>query len=179
MKRNALQRAKRPRAIYITRNVGLDVRGDNHAQSQHFYINGAFLPLGEMDRDQLKKVLREVGAATRSERLALNLAYSAIAIVGPAAYMSMLDSLERQATQYPLAMALGVLVFGVSFGFWSVRGAPWAQWLQDRRDTLTELATPRRVILAEIAMRRARGEWPSHFQEFLRFVFVGRERLGS
>ena len=70
MKRTAVHR---PRRLLVIRHNGQTVQGDNNVQTQHFYVGGAFMPLGEMDCDQLKKVLHEVGKATRSERLALNL----------------------------------------------------------------------------------------------------------
>lgn len=166
----------RQRVVYRVKNAGQVVHGDNHAQTQHFHVGGAFLPLGEMTNDQLKCLLSELGEAARSERRALNVVYTVIAFCGPLFVLYTMDWVEsRPSFQPTAAAALSFIACAFSVGLWSIRAAPWSEWLQARRDTITELNSPRRAVLVEIALRRARGEWPSHWREFLRFVFVGSE----
>lgn len=129
------------------------------------------LPSGE-----LAEVLKRISRATLVERRKL-VVFRTFASMG-VGYV-----LFKAAGQVPPRIEpaeawiwLALLVFTVVVA-WAVcfRLNPLGENVEDWIGTVAELRLQRRVVLAEIALRRVEGSWPSHTEEAREFLF-GRKR---
>lgn len=128
------------------------------------------LPSGE-----LAEVLKRISRATLVERRKL-VVFRTFASMGVGYVLfTAADHVPRQIQPSEAWLWLGLMLFTIVVA-WAVcfRLNPLGENVEDWIGTVAELRLQRRVVLAEIALRRVEGRWPSHTEEARAFLFGPR-----
>lgn len=144
-------------------------------RDQHNNFGSIPRPYRKMAAEELKIVLQRITRATSVERRKIFAFRTAASMLVGYLLLTMADKVPSQIQPADAWFWISSMVV-VSILAWAIafRFNPFGETVEDWIATVDELRLQRRVVLAEIALRRVEGRWPSHTEEIREFIFGSR-----
>lgn len=149
-------------------------------RDQHNNFGSIPRPYKKMAANELKIVLQRITRATSVERRKIFAFRTAASMLVGYLLLTMADKVPSQIQPSEAWFWVSAMVV-VSILAWAIafRFNPLGETVEDWIATVDELRLQRRVVLAEIALRRVEGRWPSHTEAIREFIFGKRREAGE